>query len=152
MLVIQGVLSIVISTDLQLNEFSKAKNDQFIIKYILFIAFFFIYIQVAFEDILAEPDGIHSITFVWSCSNLCFRFWRSCLYKLMTLTCGLCIAGYWGCEFASIAFWHIWYQTPILRMLEINCVSCQKLWAMCINCWLVPVCEACGSLFLHFKR
>ncbi|XP_034308290.2 caveolin-1-like isoform X1 [Crassostrea angulata] len=110
------------------------------------------HIKVAFEDVLAEPDGIQSNTCVWTLSNLCFRFWRSCTYKLMTLTCGMCIAMYWGCEFSYIAFMHIWYVTPCLRILEINCVSCQKIYALCINCWIVPFCEACGSIFINFKR
>merc|ERR1739842_94095 len=70
------------------------------------------HLKVQFEDILAEPEGAHSMDCVWSNSYKCFNFYKKCCYMSMTLCCGICIAAEWGCEFAYVAFVHIWYITP----------------------------------------
>jgi hypothetical protein len=77
--------------------------------------------QVAFEDVLAEPEGVRSLDCVWKCSYSCFNCWKNCCYALHTLLCGICIAMEWGCEFAYIAFMHIWFITPCFKVLELNC-------------------------------
>ncbi|XP_069141788.1 caveolin-1-like [Argopecten irradians] len=105
-----------------------------------------------FNDVLGEPDGTHSIDCVWKLSYTCFECWKGLCYKLLTLFCGICIAAEWGCEFAYIAFYHIWFITPCMKVCEINCGLCQKLYATVINCCIVPCTEALGGLFIHFKR
>merc|ERR1719158_2561363 len=104
------------------------------------------HLKVAFEDILAEPEGVHSMDCVWKLSYCCFDFWKNFCYKLMTLCCGICIAAEWGCEFADIAFVHIWHITPCFKICELNCGCAQKLYGMCCHCCLTPPCEALGSI------
>ncbi|KAJ8301719.1 hypothetical protein KUTeg_020706 [Tegillarca granosa] len=106
---------------------------------------------INFEDVLAEPDAIHSIDCVWKFSHKCFECWKSLCYKIMTTLFGICIAAEWGCVFAYIAFYHIWYITPVFKMIEIECSVWRKLYTMCIGCCISPICEACGSLFNAFK-
>nr|XP_022301807.1 caveolin-1-like [Crassostrea virginica]XP_022309899.1 caveolin-1-like [Crassostrea virginica] len=105
-----------------------------------------------FNDVFGEPDGTHSIDCVWKFSNCCFEFWKNLCYKLLTLCFSCCIAAEWGCEFAYIAFYHVWYITPCFKWIEINCGVCQRLYTMCINCCMTPCFEACGGLFHHFKK
>ncbi|XP_063425020.1 caveolin-3-like [Mytilus trossulus] len=105
-----------------------------------------------FNDVIAEPDGIHSIDCVWKLSSKCFELWKKLCYIIMTTCCGMCIAAEWGCEFAYIAFYHIWFITPCMKVLEINCGVCQKIYALCINCCMYPLCEACGAIFNAFKK
>ncbi|XP_052679624.1 caveolin-1-like [Crassostrea angulata] len=105
-----------------------------------------------FNDVIGEPDGTHSFDCVWTFSRSCFESWKIFCYNLMTMCCGCCMAAQWGCEFAFIAFWHIWYITPMFKVLEINCGVCLRLYSMCINCCMTPVCEAVGGIFHHFKR
>jgi len=110
------------------------------------------HLKVMFEDILAEPEGAHSMDCVWQNSYKCFNCWKSLCYTIATFCCGICIAAEWGCEFAYIAFTHIWYVTPCFKVLELNCGCCQKLYGMCVHCCLDPCCEACGQLFHAFKK
>lgn len=105
-----------------------------------------------FNDVIGEPDGTHSFDCVWTFSRSCFESWKIFCYNLMTMCCGCCMAAQWGCEFAFIAFWHIWYITPMFKILEINCGVCLRLYSMCINCCMTPVCEAVGGIFHHFKH
>ncbi|KAL4226705.1 Caveolin-1 [Mactra antiquata] len=110
------------------------------------------HLKVQFEDVFGEPEGARSIDCVWKLSYTCFTCWLGLCYKIATLLYGICIAAEWGCEFASIAFYHIWYVTPMLRVCEINCEVFKKLTKTCCNCCMEPCCEACGALFIHFKK
>ncbi|OWF35039.1 caveolin-1-like [Mizuhopecten yessoensis] len=105
------------------------------------------HVQVAFEDVLGEPDGVHSIACVWKNSYWCFTCGKNCCYKFMTCLCGICIALYWGCEFAMITFEMVWCVTPMLKMLSIYCGCAQKFFGTIINCCLAPVCETTGLMF-----
>ncbi|XP_078340970.1 caveolin-1-like [Crassostrea virginica] len=105
-----------------------------------------------FNDVIGEPDGTHSIECVWRISYLCFNCWKNLCYKLMTLFFGCCIAAEWGCEFAIIAFYHVWFISPCLKVCEINCGLCQRVYSNCANCCIVPCCEAMGGIFHHFKK
>ena len=111
-----------------------------------------IFFQCQFEDVLAEPEGTHSIDCVWKLSYTCFNFWKSLCYKILTTLCGICLAAEWGCEFAYVSFLHIWYFTPCFKLLDINCGCLRKMWGQCISCCCEPVCIACGLVFSAFKK
>merc|ERR1712227_173323 len=80
------------------------------------------HLRVTFEDVLAEPEGIHSM----NCE--------------------------WGNEVAEIAFCHIWYVTPCFKVCELNCGCLQKLYGMLVHCCLDPWCEAVSLCFQAFKK
>ncbi|XP_076451372.1 caveolin-1-like [Babylonia areolata] len=105
------------------------------------------HLRVSFEDVLAEPDGAHSVDCVWRNSFKCFECGKGFCYKALTLICGLPLALWWGCEFACITFSHVWHVTPCLRVLMINCGCAQKVFGTFMNCCLAPVCEAAGLFF-----
>merc|ERR1712156_328653 len=110
------------------------------------------HLKVTFEDLLAEPEGAHSMDCVWKFSYKCFNCWKDMCYMLMTLCCGICIAAEWGCEFAHIAFCHIWMVTPCFKVLELNCGCCQKLYGMCVHCYMDPWMEAFALCCSAFKK
>ncbi|XP_070183798.1 caveolin-2-like [Littorina saxatilis] len=43
------------------------------------------HVKVAFEDVLAEPEGARSIDCVWICSHSCFEGSKSCCYSIMSI-------------------------------------------------------------------
>ena len=85
------------------------------------------YVQVSFDDILAEPEGAHSADCIWENSKKCFDCGLSCWYKLLTYCCGICYALGWGCLFAKVAFAAIWFFTPMLRLYSIILHPIKKL-------------------------
>ncbi|XP_061179128.1 caveolin-3-like [Saccostrea echinata] len=105
------------------------------------------HVKVAFEDVLAEPDGAHSIDCVWNLSYFCFNCGKNCCYKFMTTLCGIFIALYWGCEFACITFDQVWCITPSLRIFSIYMGCAQKYFGTCVSCCLAPICETSGLFF-----
>jgi len=105
------------------------------------------HIKVTFEDVLGEPDGAHSMDCVWRLSYRCFSGGRSCCYAFLTLICGIPLALCWGCQFACETFTHVWQYTPMLKMLQLNCGCCQKLFHTMVSCILGPICETCALCF-----
>ena len=107
--------------------------------------------KVQFEDVLGEPDGARSIGCIWKLSYTCFECGKGLCYKLLTTLCGICIALSWGCDFAIIAFTHIWIYTPAMRDFTICLGCCQKIFATIVDCCCAPVCSACGSCLSRIK-
>ncbi len=91
------------------------------------------YIQVEFEDVLGEPEGAHSADCIWTNASKCFKCGLSCWYKFLTYLCGMCIALFWGCAFAEVAFSSIWCYTPMLRLLTIICYPSKKVYQICLG-------------------
>ena len=110
-----------------------------------------LYFQVAFEDVLGEPEGAHAMECVWRNSYKCFECCKGCCYKIMTLLCGIPMAMMWGCEFAMVTFHHDWCVTPALKMFMINCGCMQKFYSACLQCYCQPCCEAVGAIFSQIK-
>jgi len=109
------------------------------------------HVKVAFEDVLAEPDSIHSMDCVWRTSYRCFNGCKNCCYKCLSAIFGSCLAMCWGIHFACISFNHIWCLTPYLRSLAINCSFCQRCWGTVLQCFLAPICETCGLCFSRIQ-
>jgi len=107
---------------------------------------------IDFEEVLAEPDAIHSADCVWINSYKCFNGGKNCCYMILTYLCGLFAALYWGCCFGYTAFCHIWCITPELKLNDINCQLCQAMYGLVVHCALDPCCDACGIIFKHFAK
>merc|ERR1711963_19345 len=84
------------------------------------------HLRATFEDVLAEPEGIHSMNCVWSNSYKCFNCCKDLCY--------------------------IWYVTPCFKVCELNCGCLQKLYGMLVHCCLDPWCEAMSICFQAFKK
>jgi len=103
------------------------------------------HVKVKFEEVLGEPDGVRSIDCVWRNTPKCFNCTLQCCYKVMTTICGLPLAFCWGCEFAMLAFYHVWYYTPMIKCFTINLLACRNLLKLfCDTCVATP-CEAVGA-------
>eukprot|EP00178_Gracilaria_changii_P008074 TRINITY_DN2495_c0_g1_i1.p1 TRINITY_DN2495_c0_g1~~TRINITY_DN2495_c0_g1_i1.p1 ORF type:complete len:138 (-),score=5.17 TRINITY_DN2495_c0_g1_i1:112-525(-) len=110
------------------------------------------HLQVAWEEIFAEPDQIHTIDCVWKYSAKCFTMWKTLCYIIATVICGIPIASCWGCFFACVAFQHIWDVTPSIKACAINCAITKKLYTICLDACLDPICTSCGKLFSAFSK
>merc|ERR1712127_574369 len=99
------------------------------------------YIQVSFDDVLAEPENSHSADCVWRNSFRCFNCGMKCMYKFLTYICGICTALYWGCAFACLAFDAIWFWTPLLRYTTIIMFPIRKFYAILLGALIGPFVE-----------
>ncbi|WAR26858.1 CAV1-like protein [Mya arenaria] len=108
-------------------------------------------ILAEFEDVFGEPEGVRSIDCVWKLAFTCFNLCKGLCYKIATLLTGICIAIELGCTFAQVAYTHVWFVTPCMKLCEINCVPWRKCFFICIDCCLGPLCESCGLMLSKIK-
>jgi hypothetical protein len=101
-------------------------------------------LQIHFEEILGEPDGIRSIDGVWKTSYICFNGTLNCCYKVLSVLCAVPLACCWGFHFACLACSEIWCVTPCIRAITIQLVNLRRLLTICLEACVGPCCETCG--------
>lgn len=102
-------------------------------------------VQVDFEDVIAEPDSIHSFDGVWKASSTTFTVTKYWCYRVISAIFGLPLALLWGFLFACLSFCHIWAVVPCVKsyLMEIQCLS--QFYAACVRTFIDPIFEAMGK-------
>nr|XP_039266625.1 caveolin-3-like [Styela clava] len=108
-------------------------------------------IKVLFEDVIAEPEGSHSIDAVWMCSNSTFWGLKNGCYIFLSVLCGGPCACVWGLVFACQSFYSIWCVRPCCKMYEIYVDCCMNLWRITVSCCFYPICDAFSRIFSNIK-
>ncbi|XP_054711606.1 caveolin-2-like [Uloborus diversus] len=102
------------------------------------------YLQVEFDDVIAEPDGTYTYDCVWGNSKYIFTCAKNCCYKFLTIICAMPIAFVVGCSFACISFQHIWCIGPALRQCRINCYVVRQYLSTILDSCMGPCCSEMG--------
>ncbi|XP_005988001.1 caveolin-3 [Latimeria chalumnae] len=108
-------------------------------------------VKVDFEDVIAEPEGTHSLDGVWQASYTTFTVSKYWCYRLLSAIFGIPLALIWGFLFASISFCHIWAVVPCIKsyMIETHCFS--KIYTVCVRTCCDPYYEAFSKVFSNIK-
>ncbi|CAB1417893.1 unnamed protein product [Pleuronectes platessa] len=104
-------------------------------------------VKVEFEDVIAEPDGTHSLDGVWKLSYTTFTVSKYWCYRILSAIFGIPVALLWGFLFACISFCHIWAVVPCIKscLIESQCIS--RIYSLCIQTFCDPFFEALGKVF-----
>uniref|UniRef100_A0A8C6YF83 Caveolin n=1 Tax=Naja naja TaxID=35670 RepID=A0A8C6YF83_NAJNA len=102
--------------------------------------------KVDFEDVIAEPEGIHSFDGVWKASNTTFTVSKYWCYRILSGVLGLPLALLWGFLFACASFCHIWGAMPCIKSYFIEVQCCGRCYALCIRTFCDPLFEAVGKV------
>lgn len=107
--------------------------------------------QVEFEDVIAEPDGTHSLDGVWKLSYTTFTVSKYWCYRVLSAIFGIPVALLWGFLFACISFCHIWAVVPCIKscLIESQCIS--RIYSLCIQTFCDPFFEALGKIFSSIR-
>jgi hypothetical protein len=105
------------------------------------------FLQVDFEDVFAEPDGMFSLDFCWSIAFTVFRCSKKICYVILTCLCACPLAFMWGCKFAIVSFKVIWIITPCMRLIHITLFPLRQILSMCLNTFVGPIVETHGLIF-----
>ncbi|XP_029164605.1 caveolin-3-like isoform X1 [Nylanderia fulva] len=104
------------------------------------------HLQVMWDDVIGEPEGIRSPECAWRLSGHCFRLSRGCCYVLLSVLVAPLLALCLGFTFACLAFQHIWCVAPCLRVWKITCAAMRNFLAAVTHAIVRPVMEAMGYL------
>ncbi|KAJ0182827.1 hypothetical protein K1T71_002196 [Dendrolimus kikuchii] len=109
------------------------------------------HVQIIWDDVIGEPEGVRSPECAWRLSHICFRHARNWCYTLLAVIiappCALCL----GCGFACLAFEQIWCTAPCLRCVKIYYASLRVFVQACMAATVVPVAEAVGHICRHIR-
>ncbi|XP_023342346.1 caveolin-2 [Eurytemora carolleeae] len=109
------------------------------------------HLQIMWDDVYGEPEGLKSLDCTWKCSKSCFTCTLNGCYILMTMFTAPCFAFCAGINFACMAFQHIWANGPFLRICKINFSFIRKLMVVCMAATMAPLCETAGMFFSKAK-
>lgn len=70
----------------------------------------FLFRQVSFEDVIAEPVSVRSGDRVWIWSHALFEVSRVWFYRIITALLAVPVSLIAGIVFAVLSFIHIWYE------------------------------------------
>ncbi|XP_046745744.1 caveolin-3-like isoform X1 [Diprion similis] len=109
------------------------------------------HLQVMWDDVIGEPDGIRSPECAWRLSSHCFRLSRGCCYVFLSVLVAPLAALCLGCTFACLAFEHIWCIAPCLRVWKITCAATRNFCTATVQAVVRPCTESVGYLFHNVR-
>ncbi|XP_056131038.1 caveolin-3-like [Lampris incognitus] len=104
-------------------------------------------VKVDFEDVIAEPDGTHSMDGVWKLSYTTFTVSKYWCYRILSAILGIPVSLLWGFLFACLSFCHIWAVMPCIKscVIESQCLS--RIYSLTVRTFCDPLFEAVGKIF-----
>ncbi|XP_062615680.1 caveolin-1-like [Saccostrea cucullata] len=110
------------------------------------------HVKVEFDEVIAEPSGAHSYDCCWeNCTFTCFNCSKSCLYKFLTTLLSCLIAPVWGCAFAFLTFFMVWFVTPMFRGCSIVMGCCQMFVGTSTMCLCAPIFDAVALILSRIQ-
>ncbi|XP_035517922.1 caveolin-3-like [Morone saxatilis] len=108
-------------------------------------------IKINFEDVIAEPAGIHSLDCVWKCSRDTFTVSKCWFYRILTAILGIPLSLLWGLLFACMSFCRIWAIVPCMKTCAIQFHCLWKPYLLILRFLVQPVFDAMGKIFRGAK-
>ncbi|KAK0079801.1 hypothetical protein PV325_000810 [Microctonus aethiopoides] len=109
------------------------------------------HLQVMWDDVIGEPEGIRSPECAWRLSGHCFRLSRGCCYIFLSILVAPFVALLLGFTFACLSFQHIWCIAPCLRVWKITCAATRTFFTACAHALVRPCTESLGYVFQHIR-
>ncbi|XP_067136903.1 caveolin-3-like [Centruroides vittatus] len=105
------------------------------------------YLQVEFEDIIAEPEGTHSPECVWKNAQKVYSGTKNSCYSCLSVCCALPISFFVAISFACVTFQHVWCLGPAVKHFRIACHVVRQYVVACLEACIAPCCGVMGLLF-----
>ncbi|XP_077291961.1 caveolin-2-like [Arctopsyche grandis] len=109
------------------------------------------HIQVDFNDVLGEPDGVRSLKCSWIFNKFFYKFANISVYIVLSLLVGPILAFCWGIVYGIVAFLWIWVVGPTTRLVTLAFGTIYNLTRPCTQAVIAPCFEACGALFSNIR-
>lgn len=112
------------------------------------------HVKLAFEDILAEPEGYHSWDCLWKATFRLFHGLRGFLYRLLSLVLAIPAAIVWALVFALLTALNVFCCVPGARAAAIPGFWLGKLWNFLLRSVLDPIFRSAALLCsaVHIRR
>ncbi|KAF2360303.1 Caveolin [Trinorchestia longiramus] len=109
------------------------------------------HLQIMWDDVVGEPEGLRSPDSCWNCSRKCYDGSRTCCYRFLVILFGPLIALINGCSFACLSFNQVWCVGPCYRHFKITMATYRNFWVTFLMAVMSPLFAVCGILFNNIK-
>ncbi|KAK9973570.1 hypothetical protein ABG768_024291 [Culter alburnus] len=103
------------------------------------------YLEVTFEDVIAEPASVSSFDKVWLWSHALFEVSRLWFYRIISLLLAVPVALVAGVLFAVLSCLHIWLIVPSVQLLVINLHWIKMIWHNVLDTAISPFFRSFGK-------
>ncbi|KAL2091561.1 hypothetical protein ACEWY4_013824 [Coilia grayii] len=116
----------------------------------------YLFPQVNFEDVIAEPPSVRSFDKVWLWSHALFEVSRLWFYRLISLLLAVPVSLVAGILFAILSCLHIWLIMPCVQLSLINMHWIKVVWGSVLDILIAPLCSSlgkcCGAINIHIAK
>ncbi|CAG0921374.1 unnamed protein product [Notodromas monacha] len=109
------------------------------------------HVNIAFGDVIAEPDATHGPDAPWKMAYAAFTFVKSGIYGALAAVLGVPLAILWGFIFALLSFVFIWIITPLLRIFALFFAVVRNLFEMVTRTFIEPLFASIGALMSQIR-
>ncbi|XP_018581729.1 caveolin-2 [Scleropages formosus] len=103
------------------------------------------HLKISFEDVIAEPNAIHSFDKVWVGSSAGFELIKYLSYRALTTLLAVPLSFVAGLLFALLSCVHIWVLMPGLKSCLLVLPSLQKVWDSLLDTFVAPLSQSAGK-------
>ncbi|KAL2091221.1 hypothetical protein ACEWY4_013484 [Coilia grayii] len=104
-------------------------------------------LKVSFEDVIAEPESVHSGDRIWIWSHALFEVGRVWFYRIVTVLLAVPVSLLTGMLFGLLSCLHIWFLTPCVKITLLNTGWLQTLWSSVLNIFVLPLQQSAGNCY-----
>ncbi|GIX76941.1 caveolin-1 [Caerostris extrusa] len=104
------------------------------------------FININFEDVLAEPDSNHSFVCVWQNSFILFDLVKLWFYRILSSVLFVPFTIVWGLIFALFGALIVWVVSPCLRVFDMVLFIVHRIWSGLIQTFLDPLFKSIGQV------
>jgi len=110
------------------------------------------HVNLAFEDVIGEPDPTHGFEFIWRLTYLFFNATRFWIYRFIAAIIAIPLALFWAVFFAFLNVGTIWCFTPSFRVFDIIIHHLHRLWSGLVRTFLDPFFASGALLFSNIRN
>uniref|UniRef100_V9L8R6 Caveolin n=1 Tax=Callorhinchus milii TaxID=7868 RepID=V9L8R6_CALMI len=114
------------------------------------------HLKISFEDVIGEPDSVHSFDRIWLWSDALFEVSKLWCYRIISTVFAVPVSLISGFLFAVLSCLHIWCVMPCVKNCLMNMPCIQAIWRTIVDVVISPCCESMGKCFssinLHIAR
>ncbi|XP_054722096.1 caveolin-3-like [Uloborus diversus] len=104
------------------------------------------HINIAFEEVLAEPRANQSFDQVWRFAYVLFAGTKLWVYKVLAAVCAMPCGLFWGLVFSLLSIASVWIITPAMRIVDVLLHIIRRVWGGLVRATLDPVFQSAGLL------
>lgn len=113
---------------------------------------FFVYFQLDFDDVLAEPSAAQGFEWVWKLAFVVFSQTKAWFYKIFAALIAVPASLMWALIFALVTVVYIWILSPALRLFDLSLAVLRRVVVGLMSVTVQPAATAVSHVFGKFAK